>query len=96
MSEYSGEPGLIQPDVGDGLLPEDAEAAGYGHPSVEGRAVDRRGVRDAAMIVRYAGMKEAHGEVAETIIDPDTGVASFVQYDETIAREELIRGENKR
>ena len=91
MSEYGGSEGIIQPDLGDDRLPDDAAAAGLGHASVEGRAADRKGVRDAAMVVRVAGMREAQGEVAETIIDPDTGVASFVQYDEQIAREELGR-----
>lgn len=97
-SEYGGEPGLIQPDLGDGLLPDKAEAAGLGHAATEARAADRRGVQDAAMVVRYAGLKEAHGEIVEsaTVVDPDTGVATLFQYDEEIARSELVNGENKR
>lgn len=96
MSEYGGNEHIIQPDIGDGLLPDEAEAAGLGHAAVEGRAADNKGVRDADMTVRYAGLKEAKGEVYETIIDEETGVASFVQYDEELARQELVRGENNR
>jgi hypothetical protein len=96
VSEYGGSPHILQPDLGDPELPADAAGAGLGHSSSEARAADRKGVRDAAMVVRYAGMKEAHGEVAETVIDEDTGVASFVQYDEETARRELVAGENDR
>lgn len=87
-SEYGGQPGLIQPDV-DRVDPE-AAAAGLGHAAVEGRAADRRGVRDAAMVARMAGLAEARGKVAETIIDPDTGVASFIQYTEELVLEEIL------
>lgn len=91
-SEYGGQPGIIQPDVdrADG----DAAAAGLGHASDQDRAVDRRGVRDAALVARRAGLMEARGVVAETIIDPETGVATFVQYDEARAREDLVTGQN--
>lgn len=96
VSEYGGSPHLIQPDLGDPSLPADAAAVGLGHSANEGRAADRNGVRDAAMVVRYAGMREAKGVVAETVVDPDTGVSSFVQYDEETARQELVNGENPR
>jgi hypothetical protein len=92
-TEYGGSPGIIQPDIGDPRLPDEAAAAGLGHATEEGRAADRKGVRDAAMIVRRAGMAEAHGLVAETVIDPDTGVASFVNYDEDITRQRMADGE---
>jgi hypothetical protein len=94
MSEFGGEPGIIQPDI-DGV-PEAAAAAGLGHASDENRAADRRGVRDAAMVVRRAGMREAAGKVVETITDPETGVASFVQYDEATAREDLVGSQRDR
>lgn len=91
-SEYGGQPGVIQPDV-DGV-DADAAKAGLGHASDESRAADRRGVRDAALVVRRAGIMEARGVPAEVIIDPDTGVHSFVQYDEARAREDLVNGNN--
>lgn len=93
-SEYGGVGGILQPDI-DGV---DAAAAavGLGHASDEARAADREGVADAAMVVRRAGLMEARGVVAETIIDPDTGVASFVQYDEARAREDLTGSQRDR
>lgn len=91
MSEFGGSGGLIQPDLGDPRLPPEAQEAGLGHASEEARAADRRGVRDAAMVIRSAGMAEAAGLVVETVIDEETGVASFVQYDEATARERLGR-----
>ena len=93
VSEYGGSPHLIQPDIGDDGLPAAAAAAGLGHAATEARAADRRGVRDAAMVVRYAGMREAKGVPQSTIIDEETGVASFVQYDEQTARQDLVTGE---
>lgn len=91
FSEYGGEGGLIQPDLGDPRLPPAAQEAGLGHSSEEARAADRKGVRDAAMVVRSAGLAEARGEVVETVIDEETGVATYVQYDEAAARERLSR-----
>lgn len=91
-SEYGGAPGIIQPDVS--RVDPKAAAAGLGHESTAERAADRRGVRDAAMILRRAGLKGARGVPAETIIDPDTGVASFTPYSEERAREDYISGNN--
>lgn len=92
MSEYGGEPHIIQPGI-EGV-PEAAAAAGLGHESVDERAADRRGVRDHAMVIRRAGLKHAQGVPAETIIDPTTGVATFIPYDEERARTDLITGNN--
>ena len=94
MSEYGGSEGVIQPDIGDATLPDEAAAAGLGHPSTEGRAVDNQGVADADMIYRRQALQEANGVMAETIIDPVTGVATFVHYDEARAREDYVNGEN--
>lgn len=92
-SEFGGVGGIIQPDI-DGVDPE-AAAVGLGHASDENRAADRRGVRDAAMVVRHAGLAEARGRVVETVVDPETGVASFVQYDEAASRAELTTGDSE-
>lgn len=94
FSEYGGSPGVVQPDIGDEGLPDEAAAGGLGHPSTEGRSVDRQGVDDAAMIYRRAALQEANGVMAETIIDPDTGVATFVHYDEERARRDYVDGKN--
>jgi hypothetical protein len=91
-SEFGGQPHIIQPGV-DGVDP-DAAAAGLGHESTEDRAVDRRGVRDAAMVVRRAGLKEARGVPAAVTTDPTTGVTTYTQYDEERARDDLINGRN--
>lgn len=90
--EYGGSDGIIQPDVD--RAPADAAAAGLGHSSDEARAADRRGVRDAALVVRSAGLAEARGLIAERVVDPETGVNTFVQYDEALAREEMTTGRN--
>ena len=91
-SEYGGAPGIIQPDITRG--DPGAAAAGLAHNSTAEGAVDRRGVRDAAMVLRRAGIKGAKGEVAETVIDPDSGVYSFTPYSEERAREDYLDGNN--
>jgi hypothetical protein len=91
-SEYGGAPGIIQPDVS--RVHPDAAAAGLGHESTEDRAADRRGVRDAAMIVRRAGIKEANGQRLNERRNPDTGVRENDPYTEEQAREDYITGNN--
>ena len=91
-SEYGGQAGIIQPDLD--RVDADAARAGLGHASDDTRAADRRGVRDADMVVRRAGLMEARGVPAETTVDPDTGVYSFIQYDEERARQDLVQGDN--
>lgn len=90
-SEYGGKPGIIQPGVD--RVEAAAAAAGYGHESTMERAVDRDGVRDAAMIMRRAGLKEANGIVAERVVDSE-GVVTNVPYSEERAREDYLNGEN--
>lgn len=91
-SEYGGKPGIIQPGL-DGV-DADAARAGLGHESTAERAADRDGVRDAAMVLRRAGLKEARGVPQETRINPDTGVAEFDPYTEERARDDYINGRN--
>lgn len=87
-SEYGGEPGIIQPDIT--RVDADAAAVGLGHATDEANAADNRGVRDAAMIVRKAGMAEAQGRVQGYVTDPDTGISTpLAEYDEETIREEL-------
>lgn len=92
-SEFGGAPGIIQPGV-DGDIPVEAAAGGYGHDSTVGGAVDRRGVRDAALVARRAGLKDARGILADQIVDPDTGEVTNVAYSEELAREDLTTGNN--
>lgn len=92
-SEYGGQPGIIQPDIGDPGLDLEAAAAGLGHAADEARAADRRGVRDAAMVLRRAGLMEVNGVVGERITDSE-GNVTFVAYDEAKAREDLVNGRN--
>lgn len=92
-SEYGGVPGIIQPDV-DRVPDARAAQAGLGHPYGEDRAVDREGVSEAAMVLRRAALMEARGVPRETIIDPETGVPSFVQYSEQDAYEDYVTGKN--
>lgn len=91
-SEYGGSPGIIQPGL-EGV-PSDAAAGGYGHDSTAEGAVDRRGVRDAALVARRAGLKDARGVLADQIIDPDTGDVTNIPYSEELAREDLTTGNN--
>lgn len=91
-SEYGGMPGMIQPGL-EGVDPE-AAAVGLRHDSTQEGAADRHGVRDAAMIVRRAGMKEARGVPATAVFDVESNRMIFTQYDEELARDDLINGRN--
>lgn len=91
-SEYGGAPGIVQPGV-DRVDPA-ASAAGLGHESTAERAADRRGVRDEAMIIRRAGLKEANGLRLNTRVNPETGVTENDPYTEEQAREDYISGNN--
>lgn len=91
-SEYGGKPGMIQPDLS--RVDPEAAAAGLYHDSTAEGAVDRRGVRDAAMVLRRAGIKGAKGVPQATEVDPDTGVYSFEPYTEEQAREDYLDGNN--
>lgn len=90
-SEFGGSPGVIQPDIT--RVPREAAQAGLGHESVDARAADRRGVRDAAMVVRRAGLKAAQGVVASSSIDAN-GDYVFEPYSEEKAREDYLNGDN--
>lgn len=91
-SEYGGAPGVVQPGL-DRVDPA-AAAAGLGHESTAERAADRRGVRDAAMIMRRAGLKEARGVRMNERRNPETGVRENDPYTEEQAREDYISGNN--
>jgi hypothetical protein len=94
MSEYGGNEGILQPDVGDPTLPAAAGSAGLGHGATSSRAANQDGVRDAAMVLRRAGLKEAKGVPLTTTVDPDTGVYTFEQYTEEQARLDYVEGNN--
>lgn len=91
-SEYGGKPGIIQPDLS--RVDPEAAAAGLYHDSTQEGAADRRGVRDAAMVVRRAGLKAARGVVASTTVDPDSGLTTTTPYSEEQAREDYLNGNN--
>jgi hypothetical protein len=90
-SEYGGAPGIIQPDLS--RVDPEAAAAGLYHDSTAEGAADRRGVRDAAMILRRAGIKDARGVPAEITFDAD-GVRTVTPYSEEQAREDYLNGNN--
>lgn len=91
-SEYGGEPGIIQPDLS--RVDPEAAAAGLYHDSTMEGAADRRGVREAAMIMRRAGLKEANGIPATIVVDPETGARTITPYSEEQAREDYLNGDN--
>lgn len=91
-SEYGGMPGIIQPDLS--RVDPEAAAAGLSHNSTAEGAADRRGVRDAAMVLRRAGLKDARGVVASSVTDPDTGLTTTTPYSEEQAREDYLDGNN--
>lgn len=90
-SEYGGVPGIIQPDIT--RVDPEAAAAGLAHESTADRAADRRGVRDAAMVLRRAGLKGAQGVVASASFD-EAGNYITEPYSEERAREDYLNGNN--
>lgn len=90
-SEYGGMPGIIQPDLS--RVDPEAAAAGLVHDSTQ-EGADRRAVRDAAMVMRRAGLKDARGVVGSSVTDPDTGLTTTTPYSEEQAREDYLDGNN--
>jgi hypothetical protein len=90
-SEFGGYGGLIQPEVIPGL--SDGGNVIPGHSSRADTAADRRGVRDAAMVLRTAGWREAHGEtLGPTGALDSQGFEVHEHYGEEDVRQELTGG----
>lgn len=76
-SEYGGKGGILQ-------------RAEDGHSSVAETAADRKGVAEAAMVLRRAGRRDGEAQVTETWNPERRGIdIEVVPYSEEQARREL-------